>query len=110
MLRKYFYSAMCLIGLLIPYYFLSQFIATKGLDGRALFRDLFSTHISAFFAVDLLLSCVVFVRFVRQEARQYSMPHQWMYFLALVLVGLSFALPLFLLGREHHLPRQGTAT
>ena len=43
---------------------------------------------------------MVFVRYQGQEATRYSMKHQWVYLLALLTVGLSFALPLFLYSRE----------
>lgn len=48
--------------------------------------------------------CVVFVIFFRHGARRYSIGYRWVYLLALVTVGLSLALPLFLYARERHLP------
>jgi hypothetical protein len=57
----------------------------------------------------LLVSCVVFVRYLRQEAVRYSIGRWWLYLLALFVVGLSFALPLFLYVRESHVEaRAGT--
>ena len=70
--------------------------------GRFL-QQLFGTQISTFFAVDLLLSSVVFVIYLRHEARRYSIKHWGLHLVALCAVGLSFALPLFLYIREDYL-------
>ena len=103
MRRKHIYLFLAVIGFIGPYYFFISFLAAHGLDGRLFVQQLFGTRISTFFAVDLLLSCVVFVRYLSQEAARYSMKRQWIYLIALLTVGLSFALPLFLYVRESHL-------
>ena|SRR5215813_2909935 len=100
MTRKHIYLFLAIAGFAAPYYFFISFLLTHGLDARLFLRQLFGTPISTFFAVDLLLSCVVFARFAGQEAARHSMKHQWVYLLALCTVGLSFALPLFLWARE----------
>ena len=109
MTRKRIYLLLAAIGFIVPYHFLISFLAAHGLDARLFLQQLFGTHISTFFAVDLLLSCVVFVRYVGQEAGRYSMKRQWIYFIALLTVGLSFALPLFLYARESHLDTRPTS-
>ena len=103
MRRKHIYLFLAVIGFIGPYYFLISFLAAHGLDGRLFVQQLFGTRISTFFAVDLPLSCVVFVRYLSQEAVCYSMKRQWIYLIALLTVALSFALPLFLYVRESHL-------
>ena len=47
-------------------------------------------------AVDLLISVIVFWFFLVTEAKKLNMKNIWVYFVAIFLVGLSFALPLFL--------------
>ena len=101
--QKHIYLILAIIGFIAPYYFFISFLMAHGLDGQAFLQQLFGTRISTFFAVDLLLSCLVFVRFLRQEARRYTIARWWLYLLALVTVGLSFALPLFLYVRASHL-------
>ncbi len=98
--RKQIYLLITVIGLVAPYYFFISFLAAHGLNAGVFLQQLFGTPISAFFAVDLILSCVVFVSFLIQEATRYSIKHRWIYILALLTVGLSFALPLFLYVRE----------
>ena len=100
MKRKHIYLVMAIIGFAAPYYFFISFLMAHGLDGKAFVGQLFGTQISTFFAVDLLVSCVVFVRYLRQEAARYSIRYSWFYIVALLTVGLSFALPLFLYARE----------
>jgi Terpene cyclase DEP1 len=51
------------------------------------------TQISTFFAMDLILSSVVFMIYLRHEARRYYIKHRWLYLIALCAAGLSFVLP-----------------
>jgi len=100
MKKKHFYSILAVIGFVGPYYFFISFLMAHGLDGKAFVQQLFGTQISTFFAVDLLLSSVVFVRYLREEATHHAVGYWWLYLVALLTVGLSFALPLFLYVRE----------
>jgi len=106
---KHLYLVLALIGMVGPYYFLITFLTAHGLDGRAFLLQLFGAQISTFFAVDLLVSSVVFVIYVRRESRRYSIKHWWLYLIALCAVGLSFALPLFLYVREDRLTNKSRA-
>ena|SRR5689334_3739923 len=109
MKSKRFYMILAVIGFIGPYYFFIAFLKAHGLDGKAFLQELFGTPISAFFAVDLLLSSVVFVRYLRQEASRYRIKRRWLYLIALLTVGLSFALPLFLYVRETHIEAKAIA-
>ena len=102
-MRKQIYLCLAVIGLIVPYYFLISFVMANGLDGRLFVKQLFGTPGSAFFAVDLLLSCIVFVLYFRQETRRRSIKHAWVCLVALFIIGLSCALPLFLFLREPYL-------
>jgi len=53
---KHLYLFMAVIGLLAPYYFFVSFLMAHGLDGKAFIAQLFGSPISAFFAMDLVLS------------------------------------------------------
>jgi len=103
MRQRHLYLILAVIGFVVPHYFFVSFLTAHGLDGKEFVRELFATRISTFFAVDLLLSCLVFVRYLRREAARYSIGRWWLYLLALLTVGLSFALPLFLYVRESRL-------
>ena len=99
-MRKNVYLILAIAGFVLPYYFFVSFLVANGLDFRLFFQQLFATPISSFFAVDLLISCVVFVSYLRQEAARYSIGRRWPYLVVLLTVGLSCALPLFLFVRE----------
>lgn len=99
-MRKTLYLALAVLGFIVPYFFFVRFLLANGLDGSKFARQLFGTPISCFFAADLLLACVVFALFMRDEAKRCHMPRRWIYLAVLVTVGLSCALPLFLYARE----------
>jgi hypothetical protein len=100
MTRKHVYLLLAIIGFIVPYYFLISFLRAHGLDGRLFLAQLYGAPASAFFAVDLVISCLVFLVFWQRESNRLGIRHRWIYFIALATVGLSFALPLFLWARE----------
>jgi len=103
MMRRNTYLLLAVIGLILPYYFLISFFTAHGIDARLFLKQLFGTPGATFFAVDLLLSCVVFLIYSGRETKRYSMKHAWLCVVALCTVGLSCALPLFLYLREPYL-------
>jgi len=100
MSRKNAYLALALIGLFAPYCFFFKFLSTNGLNLSLLVGQLFANNISTFFAVDLIISIIVFWIYMVAEANKLQMKNWWLYILASMTVGLSFALPLFLYFRE----------
>ena len=102
MTRRFVYLVLAVIGLVVPYYFLISFIANHGFDPGGFFSQLFGTPVSTFFAVDLIISCIVFLLFLHAEGERLHIKSRWIYVVALCTVGLSFALPLFLWARESH--------
>lgn len=102
---KHLYLALAIIGVVGPYYFLITFLVAHGLDGRAFAQQLFATQISTFFVVDLIVASIVFIVWLPREAKRYSVRSWWLYLIPLFLVGLSFALPLFLYVGEDRLER-----
>jgi len=101
--KKNIYLVLTTLGLLIPYYFLFRFLGSNGLNISLLVQQLFANNISTFFAVDLVISILVFWSFMFIEASKLQMKNSWLYLLASLLIGLSFALPLFLYFRERKL-------
>ncbi len=101
--KKSIYFVLALVGLLIPYYFFFRFLGADGLDIPLLFNQLFANNISTFFTVDLTISVIVFWVYMIGEAGRLQMKNRWLYILATLGVGLSFALPLFLYFRERKL-------
>ena len=99
-MMKRVYLILAVAGFVVPYYYFISFLVANGLDFRLFFQQLFATPISSFFAVDLLISCVVFAFYLRPESARYSISKRWIYLVVLLTVGLSCALPLFLYVRE----------
>lgn len=102
MSRKNIYLALTILGLIAPYYF---FLQVREFDLRALGELISADKFLGGLAVDLLVSVIVFWFFMYTEAKKLSMKNIWVYFLAIFLVGLSFALPLFLYFRQRTLER-----
>ncbi len=103
MSRKNIFLLLAVIGLVVPYWFLFKFLGANGLNVSLLIQQLFANDISAFFAVDLVISIIVFWIYMVSEAKRLQMKNGWLYILASLTVGLSFALPLFLYFRERKL-------
>ena len=99
------YLFLAVIGWVLPYYFFLPFLVANGLDLRLLVSQLLANDISTFFAVDLIITAVVFLLFSYRESQRLGMGRWWVYVVATLLVGPSFALPLFLYVRE---PRLGS--
>ncbi len=96
---KIFWVICCVLGTLIPYWFALPFFLIHGPNFRLFLQEMLATRISTFFAADLLLSSVIFLDWSRREARQLKMNGWWLVFLSNLVVGLSLALPLYLLKR-----------
>jgi hypothetical protein len=101
--RQTIYLILASLGLVVPYWFLFQFMVGNGLNFVLLIGQLFANDISTFFAVDLIIAIIVFWIYMVSEARKLQMKNYWLYILASLTVGLSFALPLFLFFRERKL-------
>lgn len=93
---RYLYLLLCIIGLIVPYYFFSLFLADNGMDTELLVNQLFASNISTFFAVDVIISAIVVLLYVFVNARKEDVKHFWIPMLGTLVVGPSFGLPLYL--------------
>lgn len=103
---KRVYAVLCVLGLMAPYYFFLRFVAEHGLRLSLLVSRLFADPISAFFAADVIVSSLVLWVFMYREIRKRSIRLWWVCIIANLAVGVSLALPLFLLLRELQTERQ----
>ncbi|HLL75925.1 MAG TPA: DUF2834 domain-containing protein [Pyrinomonadaceae bacterium] len=104
-----FYLAAAALGTALPLWQFAQFLAAHGADARAFSEQLFANHVSAFFGMDVLISSLALWLFVFSEGRRRGMKNLWLYVVCNLAVGVSLALPLFLLFRERSLGRTGRA-
>ena len=102
---RHTYLVLCVLGAVLPYSQLVPWIAAHGLDFPLLFEELFSTRVSAFFALDVIVSAIVLVTFVWSEGRRLNLSHMWWPIIATLLVGVSLGFPLFLYLRQRELDR-----
>jgi hypothetical protein len=100
---KNIYLALAVIGTVLPYSQFIPFLRENGLDARLFVEQLFATRIGGFFGMDVIVSSVVLWVFVRAEGRRLGMRHLWAPLVAILTVGVSLGLPLFLYLRQRRL-------
>ncbi len=105
--RKNVYLFLSVLGIVLPYSQLIPWLLENGPNLGLLVRQLFANRIGGFFGLDVLVSSVVLVGFVRTEGSRLGVRQLWLPILGLLTVGVSCALPLFLYLREGAL--EGTA-
>lgn len=103
---KYLYLILCILGTLLPWSQLLPFLREHGLDFRLFVQQLFASHISGFFALDVIVSSLALWTLVYIEGRRVGVRHLWAPIAANLAVGVSLGLPLFLYLRESRLERQ----
>ena len=106
---KITYLILCVLGAVVPYSQFIPWVLDHGLNFRLLVEQLFANRISGFFALDVLLSSCVVIAFVRREGTRRGVRLLWLPIVALLTVGVSLGLPLFLYLRERHLERGAKA-
>ncbi len=94
------YLLLCVLGTVVPLAEFLPFLMANGLDPRLILDQLFANQISSFFAWDVIVATVVVWVFVVQEGRRLGLRHLWAPLACSLTVGVSLALPLFLLMRE----------
>ena len=96
-----FYTVMCVLGFVLPYLSLISWFfdeRTNGLGDIA--RDIFVNGLSSMGWVDVIITAIVVLAFVRTEGFRMKMGSVAAPVVGTCLVGPSFGLPLFLLMRE----------
>jgi Terpene cyclase DEP1 len=100
---KTIYLVLCFLGIALTYWQFVPWVAQNGLNMPLFFGQLFANRISAFFGMDVFVSAAALLVFMRTEASRLRIPGRWLPVTALILVGVSLALPLFLYLRERKL-------
>ena len=106
---KTLYLALCVAGVLVPYWQFLPWVFQHGLNLALFVRELFANRIGAFFAMDVVLSAVVLLSFSRIEGARLGMRRRWLVIVAVLTVGVSLGLPLFLYLRELELEHKAAA-
>ena len=103
---KIFYSILCLLGVLLPYGVFVPWAMEHGLNIGLFVSEASSTRIGSFAWLDVLVSAVVVIGFILVEGIRQKMNNLWLPVVGIVVIGVSFGLPLFLLMREIHIEKQ----
>jgi uncharacterized protein DUF2834 len=103
---RYLYLVFAVLGLILPYWQFIPWVAEHhGVNVPLFLRDLFANRISAFFAMDVVVSAVVLISFIQTEGKRLGLRLLWLPTLGTLLVGVSFGLPTFLYLRQCQLDR-----
>ena len=100
MSRKSTYLLLFVIGAVVPNLAFVPWVVDHGLDISRMIEELFANRVSAFFALDVVVSTIVLWVFVAFERSRKGVPHTWAPVVASLAVGVSAGLPLFLYLRE----------
>ena len=100
---KTVYLVLCIAGVVVPYWQFLPWVAQHGLNLPLLVRELFSTRIGAFFGMDVVVSAVALLIFARIESARLGVRRRWLVLIAVLTVGVSLGLPLFLYLREQEM-------
>ena len=100
---KTIYLLLCIVGFAAPYAAFIPWVVEHGLNGHLFLQHLFANRISIFFALDVVVSALVLLRFSALESHRLRLQSRWIVLAATLLVGVSLGLPLLLYFRERQL-------
>lgn len=100
MSMKRFYMAAIIVGAALPIYFFGVYFAENGFGLQNLLGAVFANNAATGLGADLLVSAAAALVFILHDAAKRGLRHAWLFVPATFLIGLSFALPLYLYIRE----------
>jgi hypothetical protein len=101
--REWFLLVVTVIGFVIPNVMVGMFIVQEGGAPADYIAALTTTLPATQFTIDLVICSVAFLGWTFWDRRRSGVRWWWVIFPATFLVGLCFAIPLYLLMRERAL-------
>ena len=101
---KTFYLGAAIVGAIVPYASYFGYLAYVPGSSAALSLA-WGNPIAAATLADFTISCLAFWPFMFAESRRLAIQYWWLFIVANILIGLSFALPAFLYVRERRLEK-----
>ncbi len=92
---KKLFLLLCILGVVLPYYHLINFLILNDGSMEGFFSDIFSTHPVAMISMDLTVAATTFLIFLIYKAFKDRL-NITKYVVSMFLVGFSLALPLYL--------------
>ena len=105
MKARHFYLICGVLGLVLPYAQFVPWLLEYGLNVALFIHELFVNRISAFFAIDVIVSAIVLIWFIQSEGKRLPVRLLWLPTVGTLVVGVSFGFPLFLFLRQVRLDR-----
>ena len=97
---KHIYLVLCLIGTVWPWVHFGPFFAANGIDFPLFISQMTINPVTKGLTVDICLSILAFWLWSFMDARRQGITLWWLIPLSTICVGLSLALPLYLLLKE----------
>ncbi|KLD78146.1 DUF2834 domain-containing protein [Xanthomonas hyacinthi] len=97
------YLGLCVVGTVVPLAAFWPWLQHYGLDLPLLLRQIVASPPSLFAWCDVLIAAMAVIALVLVEGRRLGMRRRWLPIVALLMVGVSLALPMFLWMRERQL-------
>jgi hypothetical protein len=97
-----------IIGFVVPNAMVVVFVAEHGLDLSRYLSNWFETLPSAQLVIDLVICAVAFIGWSAWDGPRTGVRRWWVTIPATVLVGVCFAIPLYLLLRERTIDASAT--
>jgi hypothetical protein len=97
--------ALTILGFLVPNAMVGAFVIGHGVDAQGYLDAWFASLPGAQLAADVTIAFLAFALWAAWEGRRLGMAGWWLPIPASLLVGLCFAVPLFLLLRERTVAR-----
>jgi hypothetical protein len=97
---SWLYLSLAIVGAIVPYSQFVPWLVEHGPNVSLMLSELFSTRMGAFFGLDVLVSAIALIVFIRREGTRLQLKTLWLPIAATCLIGVSCGLPLFLYLRE----------
>lgn len=78
MSRKSVYLLFCVLGIVLPYSQFVPWVMEHGLNLKLFVQQLFANRIGGFFGMDVLVSAVVLIFFMRREGQRLGVRQVWL--------------------------------
>ncbi|WP_262693210.1 DUF2834 domain-containing protein [Kordiimonas aquimaris] len=107
---KFFYIVMAVVGMVVPWYFFGSFIAENGLYAGDFVAAAMINGAAAGGVMDLVISSVIFWVWSYTDAQQKGVVGWWVLIPLNLFIGLSLALPLYLIMRHNTMKASASVT
>jgi hypothetical protein len=102
---KYLYLSLCILSLVLTYSQVPAITKQYGYNFLPMFGEQFSTPSLRFLGFDLIIAALASTIFILAEGIRLKIKSLYIPVLAVFLIGISFALPLFLFLRENKIQK-----